>query len=804
MKHARKLILIFISILLLPLSSNAADAYTPPKVEIDWPSFLAKQDPVWDRLPAEFDEGAQLGNGLAGLNIYRQGGDNVLRFDVGRSDVADNRPPESWLPQHGRCRLPIGHFKLLPVGTITGGTLRTDLWNAEARGEVTTDKGTIKFRALVHATEYNDPFEKFAIQQFNPGSRPPVIFIDFETTGEEKDFRWEWTAERSATTERAPPEYQANPPAILGEEKGVRTSEQPLLVGGAYATAWKQEPATGDRRKTFISVAISPRPNVALRDAIDAVNRAATGNLDAFVASHRAWWHAYYPQSFISLPSGRVENYYWLQVYRFASATRENGGVLDTQGPWFRNTFWPMWWWDLNNQTAYMPVYTANRLELGLSLTNWLDRNIGNFISNVKPEYRWDSAGLWANSGLDGRAAIDLGVDHLQPFAGCLPWACHNYWLQYRYSMDPKMLERLYPLLRRSINYYRHIMIRAEDGTIHLPPTTSPEYGTGADCNFDLALFRWGCEALLEAAKRLGYDDPLIPEWKNILVKLVDYPVDENGYRISADIPLAMSHRHWHHLQHIFPLYLVNWDQKDKRELIKKSLEHWLNVGEGPGREVVEKQAKELKPPSDVKVGNGLGSVDRWSYYAASSMYSSMGDGAKALESLLTHITPPPPRSPGTHHRGFTPNGVYLEGDPVFEASVSGMASIQNMLLQSWGGKIRVFRAIPKEWPDVLFNDLRAEGAFLVSGGWKNGRTDWIRIKSLAGEPCRLQTDLADSFVLSSTQPGVTAKKIGPELLEINLPKDGEVLLRRDVSVQPVVKPIPPTDNVANYYGVKK
>lgn len=803
MINARILTIIFTSLLLLPFCANASNDYTPPKVEIDWPSFLAKQDPVWDRLPTEFDESAQVGNGLAGLSIYRQGGDNVMRFDVGRSDVADNRPPESWLPQHGRCRLPIGHFKLHPVGTITGGTLRADLWNAEVRGEITTDKGAIKFRALAHATDYDDPFEPFAIQQFNPGRRQPVIFIDFETTGEEKDFRWEWNAERSATTERPPPEYQPNPPAIPGVEKGVQTCEQPLLVGGAYATAWKQEPDTGDRRKTFISVAISPRPGVARRDSIDAVNRAASGDLNTFVASHRAWWHAYYPQSFVSLPSGRVENYYWLEVYRFASATRATGGVLDTQGPWFRNTFWPMWWWDLNNQTAYMPVYTANRLELGMSLTRWLDRNLGNFISNVRPDYRWDSAGLWANSGLDGRAAIELGLPHLQPFAGCLPWACHNYWLQYRYSMDPKMLERLYPLLRRSINYYRHIMIRAADGTIHLPPTTSPEYGAGADCNFDLALFRWGCGALLEVAKRLGYDDPLIPEWKNILAKLVDYPVDENGYRVSADIPFAMSHRHWHHLQHIFPLYLVNWDQEDKRELIKKSLEHWLNAGEGPGREVVEQQAKELKPPSHVIVGNGLGYVDRWSYYAASSMYSSMGDGTKALESLLMHLTPPP-RPPGAPRRGFTSNGAYLEGDHVFEAGVSGMASVQNMLLQSWGGKIRVFRAIPKEWTDVVFHDLRAEGAFLVSGGWKSGRTDWIRVKSLAGEPCRVQTDLADSFVLSSAQPGVTAKKIGPELLEINLPKDGEVLLRRDASVQPVVKPIPTTDNVANYYGVKK
>ena len=803
MKFTYKFRLVITFFLLAPFSASAANAYAPPSMEIDWPAFLAKQDPIWKQLPKEFDESAQVGNGLAGLSVYRQGGENVLRFDVGRSDVADNRPPESSLPQHGRCRLPIGHFKLHPVGTITGGTLRIDLWNAEVKGEVTTDKGTIKFRALAHATEYDDPFEFFAIQQFNPGRRQPVMFVDFETTGEEKDFRWEWTAEKSASTSKPPQDYQPNPPAVLAQEKGVKTSEQPLLVGGAYATAWKQKPVTGDRRRMFISAAISPRPNVALRDAIDAVNRAATGNLDAFVASHRAWWHAYYPQSFISLPSGRVENYYWLQVYRFASATRANGGVLDTQGPWFRNTFWPMWWWDLNNQTAYMPVYTANRLELGLSLTNWLDRNLGNFISNVRPEYRWDSAGLWANSGLDGRAAIELGVDHLHPFAGCLPWACHNYWLQYRYSMDPKLLERLFPLLRRSINYYRHIMVRAEDGTIHLPPTASPEYGVGADCNFDLALFRWGCGALLEAAKRLGYDDPLIPEWKEILAKLRDYPVDENGYRISADIPLSMSHRHWHHLQHIFPLYLVNWDQEDKRELIKKSLEHWLNAGEGPGWEKVEKQVKQLKKPSHIMSKNGLGYVNLWSYYAASSMYSSMGDGAKALESLLMHLTPPP-RPPGKPRSGFTPNGAYLEGDHVFEAGVSGMASVQNMLLQSWGEKIRVFRAIPKEWPDVVFNDLRAEGAFLLSGGWKSGRTDWIRIKSLAGEPCRVQTDLADSFVLSSTQPGVTAKKISPDLLEINLPKNGEVLLRRDASVQPLIKPIPTTDNVANYYGVKK
>jgi alpha-L-fucosidase 2 len=784
------------------LATCAAQDYAPPAVEIDWPAFLARQDPVWEQLPREFDDSAQVGNGLAGVSVYRQGGDNVLRFDVGRTDVVDSRPPESWLPAHGRCRLPIGHFSLHPVGMIARGTLRTDLWNAEVRGEIETDKGTITVRALAHATDYDNPFDLFAIQQFNPGRRQPVIVVDVETTGEERECRWEWQAEPSASTSQPPPEYQPNPPAVLAEEAGVKTCEQSLLVGGGYATAWREQAGGDGRRRIFISVATSPRPGVARRDAIESVNRAAAADFAAFLAGHRGWWHAYYPQSFVSLPCGRLENYYWLQVYRLASATRAHGASLDTQGPWFRSTIWPMWWWDLNNQTAYMPVYTANRLELGLSLVHWLDRNLGNFISNVRPEYRWDSAGLWANSGIDGRAPIELGIESLHPFAGCLPWACHNYWLHYRYSMDPRLLERLYPLLRRSINYYRHIMIRSADGTIHLPATASPEYGVGVDCNFDLALFRWGCQALLEAAERLGYDDPLIPEWREILGKLADYPVDENGFRLSADIPLAMSHRHWHHLQMVFPLYLVNWDQPERRDLIRKSLEHWIHAGQGPGWDVVEKQQAALEPPSHLFGRNGLGYLEPWSYYAASSMYASMGDGARTIECLMQHLTPPP-RTPQAPRRGFTANGAYLEGDPVFEAGVSGMASIQNMLLQSWGGTIRVFPAMPVEWPEGVFHDLRAEGAFLVSAGWKNGRTEWIRIKSLAGEPCRLATDLADGFLSSSPQPDCTATQVAPRLVEINVAKDGEILLRRDSGVTPAIRPVPAADGISNHYGCK-
>jgi hypothetical protein len=126
------------------------------------------------------------------------------------------------------------------------------------------------------------------------------------------------------------------------------------------------------------------------------------------------------------------------------------------------------------------------------------------------------------------------------------------------------------------------------------------------------------------------------------------------------------------------------------------------------------------------------------------------------------------------------------------------------MLLQSWGDKIRVFGAMPKEWPEAVFHDLRAEGAFLVSAGWKNGKTEWLRIKSLAGEPCRVATDLPDGSVLISTQPECAAKKIADGLLEINLAKGQEVLLRRTATVVPEVKPLPAGDGASNFYGVKE
>jgi hypothetical protein len=84
-------------------------------------------------------------------------------------------------------------------------------------------------------------------------------------------------------------------------------------------------------------------------------------------------------------------------------------------------------------------------------------------------------------------------------------------------------------------------------------------------------------------------------------------------------------------------------------------------------------------------------------------------------------------------------------------------------------GPIRIFPALPSTWRDVEFRDLRTEGAFLVSAKRSDGETQWVRIMSLAGEPCRVRPGLkgriringARKHKLTPASPGIHQIDVG-------------------------------------------
>jgi hypothetical protein len=752
-------------------SVKAADAVGQVKSDIDWQQFMARQDLVWNTLPKSWEGGAFIGNGLLGAMIY-SGGTNFLQWDVGRSDVTDRGD-----------RIAIGRFALQPQGAASKGVMRLDLWNAEARGSFETSAGETTWRSFTHARDL------FNVIELNEPADAVPAKIMFEHAPADPA--------RDEYQKHSIPKAEENPDAKFGETDGIHWCLQVFKAGGGYVVAWGEKTVSPGHRLFFFTVDYTPTGMPTADKAVAEIQSDLKADFDDLVASHRAWWHDYYPKSFLSIPEARMESFYWIHMYKLASATRVDRPQIDLMGPWFHRTPWPHIWWNLNIQLTYWPVYAANHLGIGESFIHLIDDDFTNFISNVPAQWRYDSAGVGRSSPYDGKRSVaDAKATSGTLERGDLTWALHNYWLQYRYSGDERLLlgaqtngtGGLYPKLKRAIGYYLHLLSPGGDGKLHLPLCLSPEYpnphGSGNalvhDSNYDLSLLRWGLNTLIASDARFNLNDPMVEKWRDTLKRLTPNPVDDNGYRVGSDQPFAVSHRHFSHLFAIYPLHLVDSQSAKDRPLIEKSLAHWASMP---------------------KAWRG------YSYTGASAMSSWLGRGDEALKYMQAFLDKP---------KTVLPNTMYVEAGPVIETPLSGAASIQQMLLQSWsmtpfGTHLRVFPAVPGQWQDVAFENLRTEGAFLVSAVRHDGKTKFVEITSLAGSPCRVSTSLEGKIIASGDRKfNVTTEtdRDGEPITVIDL-KKGETVQLTSADEKPSaadlsIKPVTDQTGISNFYGSPK
>jgi hypothetical protein len=213
----------------------------------------------------------------------------------------------------------------------------------------------------------------------------------------------------------------------------------------------------------------------------------------------------------------------------------------------------------------------------------------------------------------------------------------------------------------------------------------------------------------------------------------------------------------------------LSTEQPANKVLVEKSVKHWLTVENAKG-------------------------INGWSLAAASSIYSYLGDGDNALHCLRAH-----------HNSKVSvmPNTQYIEGSSVIEYSLVAAESLQEMPVQSYGDVIRIFSVVPaeSEWKDATFQDLRVEGAFLVTAVRRDGKTGWVRIKSLAGEPCRVKPNFDGPFHVADAS--VSIREIKPGVFELGLKKEQEVVLYQDENSINPVAPVAIPQGKANFWGIK-
>jgi len=716
------------------------------RVEVDWADYMARQDPVWDRLPADYFEGAFVGNGLFGAILFQDDvKPNTLRLEIGRSDVYDHRTDGTRLG-HAKIRLPIGQLLLTPVGKILKADLRTDLWNAEIRGDLKTAAGTVSFRCFVPSGE-------------------EVIVLNLKTTGGEDRAECVLRPQQGDSQRHVLRPlrdkgfvYVPNPPWRTGKTNGMEVVTQPLLAGSDYSTAWTEVVESKHSRRFLVTVANPYAANtnrafVSKSAALEVLEGYRKKSVVQMESAHRAWWHAFYPASFVSVPEARLESFYWIQLYKLASATRADGPVIDLMGPWFKPSIWAALWMNLNVQLTYSTLGMANHLDLADPLFRLIERHQDQLAANVPESFRSDCSAVANPVGWDELSApVFLTVETNSPQAMnliVLPWLMREFYQHNQFSMDETRLrDTIYPLLRRTFNVYLRILHLGEDGRYHVPYTYSDEYGNAPDTSLNLALAKWGFQVLIATAQRLQIADPLLPRWRELLAKMADYPVDPaTGIMIGDGVPFAKTHRHYSHLFAIWPLGLMNADsQPDQLPLMRQSIQHFTGL---------------------------TGDNCMFKYTGASSLWAALGDGDNALKWLDRSLEILPRKVPVPT---VGPNTLYSEnGWPTFESPVAASRNILDMLLQSGSGTIRVFPALPTGWRDAAFCHLRAEGAFLVSALRQAGKTRWVEVESLAGEPCVIQTGFEGAIRLEGPKTASLRQREG--LIELTLKRGERVVL---------------------------
>ena len=784
----------------LEKKEGSAQSSSPANDAFPMHSYLPQHDLVYEVAPREWEEGIPLGNGDMGALIWGDG--DPLRITLDKYDVWETRSNWPSDPRYnytglrqliaakqfdeakrifeteGRnpknpapTKLPMPRMELDFGETPRGYTARLDLYNAMVRGTLTFAAGALSWSAFVHADKN-------------------ALVLRFKLPGGVRLKRLKVSLDHLDETARQRLIAMGYPAPEMGQS-GARTwVEQRLPANGRYVVVCEQV-MNGQELSIYASIVYKadgsdPKPE-AESNLIDVAKQTAL----ALLAGHGRFWHGHWQTSFVTLPDPRLENLFYVEMYKLGCCSRYGKFPISLQGVWTQDGSLPPWagdyHLDMNIQECYWSVYASNHLEAGQPLYERFFQNLPRYEKMCHDFFGFEGAHARCEQALDGSPIFGWYTANF--FPGCGAWLAHHYWLHWLYSRDKVFLrERAYPFMRPFMQTYSNLLEEGPDGRLHIPLDSSPEFADnsgaawGSDVTGELALIRWLAEALIEAAEIVGVRDPEIPRWREILARLVEYPKDSSGLMLWKGQALTESHRHFTHWLAVHPLGILNIEgSDDDRKLIADSLAtiRWKGTGAWTG----------------------------WSFPWMSAIAARSGEPYMAWNMLQEYL------------RFISTNTFHMNGDPrhfgdsgfdykpvTLEAGFAFAAAVMEMLLQSWGGKIRVFPALPEFWPAAYFEKLRAEGAFLVTARRESGQTQFVEIFSEAGETCQLRNPFPSKQV-TLAENGAEKRKLQGDWLEFKTESGKKYLLTPAGAAQ--MRPLRPelrsaAAEMSNWFGTKK
>lgn len=707
---------------------------------------------------AVWDEAMPLGNGLLGALVWGDG--RPLRISLDRTDLWDLRPvPEFhteeysyelmrqwvkegkiddlhrlydkpyWYP--GPTKIPAGRIEITLEGENLFRNAELDLKEATVKMKFADGGGV---RVFVHAAK-----------------TVGMILIEGDKKIDIKLLAPPFAGKVSTTAGAG---ISRNELAMLKYDAPVETSGENWTgfyqegwggFGFAVAVQWKKSKNSALAAWSIATTKDSKDPlKAARKKCADALGQ----GFDKMLAEHSKWWEEYWDKSDIRIPNKIIERQWYLETYKFGAAARIDTPPISLQGPWTAdNMKIPPWkgdyHHDLNTELCYWPCYSGNHLKGGLGFLNWL--------WDTKENARGWTKRFFDKPGLNIPMTSDINQEQIGGWhqythsSTTAAWLAHHFYLHWRYSMDREFLrERAYPFFKDVAVFLEAITEKGADGKRTLPLSSSPEINDNridawfaTITNYDLSLIRWEFETTAELADELGKNKEAA-HWRKVLGEMPELAVDADSKKllVAKDYPLKSSHRHFSHLMAIHPLGTVRWENgAEDQKIIKASLDDLEKLGSSA-----------------------------WCGYSFSwlgNMAARGRDGERAEEALEIFSKAFCLRSSfhcngdqsGKGYSNFRYRPFTLEGN--FAAA----AGVQEMLIQSYSGTLRLFPAIPKDWKDVTFKTLRAEGAFLVSAEKKGGKVSRVEIICEKGGMCKLENPFDGKYEIKGIESGKVKQK---------------------------------------------